>query len=38
MLLCDAELQVVSLYEMSLFEAKTELYMMMELMDCDLVR
>lgn len=31
-------LQIVSLYELSLYEAKTELYMMMELMDCDLHR
>ncbi len=30
--------QIVTLYEMSLYEPKTELYMMMELMDCDLHR
>lgn len=29
---------VVTLYELSLFQPKTELYMMMELMDCDLHR
>eukprot|EP01031_Cornospumella_fuschlensis_P026251 gene26251-31711_t len=29
---------IVSLYELSLYEPKTELYMMMELMDCDLHR
>lgn len=31
-------LQVISLYELSLNEPKTELYMMMEVMDCDLHR
>jgi serine/threonine protein kinase len=30
--------QIISLYELSLFTPKTELYMMMELMDCDLHR
>ena len=30
--------QIISLYELSLFQPKTELYMMMELMDCDLHR
>lgn len=29
---------IISLFELSLFEPKTELYMMMELMDCDLHR
>ena len=29
---------VISLYDLSLFEEKAELYMMMELMDCDLHR
>lgn len=29
---------VISLFELSLFEPKTELYMMMEVMDCDLHR
>lgn len=29
---------IISIYELSLFEPKTELYMMMELMDCDLHR
>mmetsp|Transcript_25784 Transcript_25784/g.43471 ORF Transcript_25784/g.43471 Transcript_25784/m.43471 type:complete len:626 (-) Transcript_25784:341-2218(-) len=29
---------VISLYELSIFEDKSELYMMMELMDCDLHR
>lgn len=29
---------VISLYDLALFEDKTELYMMMELMDCDLHR
>jgi len=29
---------IITLYELSLFQSKTELYMMMELMDCDLHR
>jgi serine/threonine protein kinase len=31
-------LQIITLYSLSIFEEKAELYMVMELMDCDLHR
>ena len=36
MRLLDPHPNIISLYDVSLWDRKTELYMMMELMDCDL--